>query len=75
MSLQVQWRPAEFNMRWVPQQDPDQLAMPMVRLSSGFDFPRSSYLDLFTRRVVACVAPTINSNSVDKGALGGEQHS
>ena len=26
---------------------------------------------MFTRRVVACVAPTINSNSVDKAVLGG----
>ena len=26
---------------------------------------------MFTRRVVVCVAPTINSNSVDKAVLGG----
>ena len=35
----------------------------------------TSLLLMFTRRVVVCVAPTINSNSVDKAVLGGEQHS
>ena len=36
---------------------------------------KCALLLMFTRRVVACVAPTINSNSADKEVLGGEQHS